>query len=464
MDVHRTLAGRYELLEVVGRGGLGTVYRARDLVLERIVAVKVLSAEFAEEAPDGVGRLEREARAAASLVDPGIVAVYDSGIDDATRFIVMEYAAGRSLGAILRQQHQLEPQHALDIAIGVADALGAAHALGIVHRDVKPADVMVADDGSVKVLDFGIARAMDSTATTGSPSVLATATYMAPERVRGQPADERSDIYSLGCVLYAMLAGRAPFDGDTVAAILHQQDNVDPPPLRMVDERVSAALDALVMQMLAKSPDDRPQSIAQLRERLAELRTQPQTEPVGATAAAAAPAQNATPTLRRELVHGPRAVRRRLIAIAALAGVALLGVLITSLAGRGSPHAAHSSTNSSTASKQAVASSAGALTTLLKRDVEAHSAEQPAARQIGNELNGILKSYEMGHLLNLPHELANLTQQVAIIESKGQISAAAVAPLHSALTSFDTAVEKAAPAAQGQNGQPAAPTAAPGRG
>jgi hypothetical protein len=268
MDAVRTLAGRYELVEVIGRGGMGTVYRASDLVLRRPVAVKLLPGPLADQDPTSVARFEREARAAAALNNPAVVAVYDTGADETTRFIVMELISGDSLEAILRDDGPLDPDRAAGIASRVADALAAAHAAGIVHRDIKPANVMVAEDGSVKVLDFGIARAMDATTVTQNASVLGTAAYMAPERALGKPADERSDIYSLGCVLYALLAGHPPFRGDSAAAVLNQHANVAPRPLRGENSRVSPELDAAVMQMLAKSPDDRPQTAVEVRDRL----------------------------------------------------------------------------------------------------------------------------------------------------------------------------------------------------
>jgi serine/threonine-protein kinase len=206
-ETHQRLADRYELGEVIGRGGMGTVYRAVDSVLSRPVAVKVLPGALVDHDPTSVARFEREARAAAALNHPAVVAVYDTGADDTSRFIVMELIVGRGLEAILRQDGPLDPDRAAAIATRVADALAAAHAAGIVHRDIKPANVMVASDGTVKVLDFGIARAIDGTTLTQSARVLGTAAYMSPEQASGQPADERSDIYSLGCVLYAMLAG-----------------------------------------------------------------------------------------------------------------------------------------------------------------------------------------------------------------------------------------------------------------
>jgi eukaryotic-like serine/threonine-protein kinase len=266
--VRTMLAGRYRLADVIGRGGMSAVYRATDAVLGRTVAVKVLSAALAEEDPVWVTRFEREARAAASLTHTGVATVYDIGVEDGMRFIVMEYVRGRSLATILTDEAPLEPARAVEIGAQVADVLTAAHAAGIVHRDIKPGNVMVAPDAKVKVLDFGIARAAGSTALTQTVSVLGTAAYMAPEQAAGQSADARSDIYSLGCVLYAMLAGSPPFAGEVAAAVLHQHVNAAPRPLHEIAPAVPRPLEALVHQMLAKSPDARPQSAREVRDRL----------------------------------------------------------------------------------------------------------------------------------------------------------------------------------------------------
>ena len=266
----RTLAGRYRVDEVIGRGGMSTVYRGTDLELGRIVAVKVALDPLVEQSPIYLARFIREAQAAAAIGHPGVVTVYDAGADGATRFIVMEFVPGRSLADILRdREHKpLEPGHAADIAAQVADALSAAHAAGIIHRDIKPGNIMVTSDGSVKVLDFGIARALDSSTLTQTATVLGTSAYMSPEQALGQPVDARSDIYSLGCVLYEMLTGEPPFVAEVSAAVLHQHVRVEPKPARERNPAVAPALNDLVMQMLAKSPSDRPQTAAQVRERL----------------------------------------------------------------------------------------------------------------------------------------------------------------------------------------------------
>jgi eukaryotic-like serine/threonine-protein kinase len=265
-----TLAGRYRLEEVIGRGGMSIVYRATDEVLGRTVAVKVLLSALADQDPTYAARFEREARAAAALASSAVVTVYDTGRDDGSRYIVMEYVAGRSLGEVLRDGRPLELAEALRIGTRVAGALSAAHAAGILHRDIKPANVMVVRDGTVKVLDFGIARRLDGTSLTQAASVVGTAAYMAPERALGQPGDARSDVYALGCLLYAMLTGSPPFTGEVSAVILHEQINRPPRPPSEVRSGIPPGLDALVLGMLAKSPDVRPQTAGEVRDRLLE--------------------------------------------------------------------------------------------------------------------------------------------------------------------------------------------------
>jgi serine/threonine protein kinase len=264
----RTLAGRYRLEEVIGRGGMSTVYRGTDLSLDRVVAVKVALDPLVEESPIYLARFTQEAKSAAAIGNPGVVTVYDAGADGPTRFIVMEFVPGKSLADILKEERPLEPARAADIAAQVADALSAAHAAGIIHRDIKPGNIMVEPNGSVKVLDFGIARAVDGHSLTQTATVLGTSAYMSPEQALGQPVDARSDIYSLGCVLYEMLTGQPPFVADVAAAVMHQHVRVAPKPAIERNPAIPAALNTLVMQMLAKQPKDRPQTAADVRDRL----------------------------------------------------------------------------------------------------------------------------------------------------------------------------------------------------
>jgi serine/threonine protein kinase len=294
-DEPRILAGRYRLDEVIGRGGMSTVYRGTDLSLDRVVAIKVALDPLVEQSPIYLARFTREAQAGASIGNPGVVTVYDAGADGPTRFIVMEFVPGKSLADILRDERPLEPERAADIAAQVADALSAAHAAGIIHRDIKPGNIMVEPDGSVKVLDFGIARALDGHTLTQTATVLGTSAYMSPEQALGQPVDARSDIYSLGCVLYEMLTGEPPFMADVSAAVLHQHVRVEPKPARERNSAISPALNEVVMRMLSKDPKDRPQTAAEVRDRLRQAVSGPQGRSDELTTIAMAAAMAPTP-------------------------------------------------------------------------------------------------------------------------------------------------------------------------
>jgi serine/threonine-protein kinase len=265
-----TLAARYRIDSVIGRGGMSTVYRATDLTLDRQVAVKVLLPSLAEGDPTHIARFEREARAVAALRHPAVVRIYDTGRDGDTHFIVMEHVSGRGLNVLLRDGRPIDPLEATRIAAQVADALARAHAAGILHRDIKPANVMIGPRGEVKILDFGIARAQHDPTLTQPAFAVGTAAYMSPERVLGRSGDERSDIYSLGCLLYAMLTGRPPFLGDDVLAVLHQQVHAAPVPPRRLTPQLAPPLDELVLRMLAKDPAARPQTAAEVSGRLAD--------------------------------------------------------------------------------------------------------------------------------------------------------------------------------------------------
>ena len=301
-----TLGGRYRLEEVIGRGGMSTVYRATDDQLGRTVAVKVLLPALADQDPSYAARFQREARAAAALASAAVVTVYDTGVDEASQYIVMEYVDGQSLADALRDERPLPLPEAVRIAERVAAALAAAHAAGILHRDIKPANVMVGSDGTVKLLDFGIARKLDGTTLTQVASVIGTAAYMAPERAVGEAGDARADIYSLGCLLYAMLTGRPPFSGEVAAAVLHQQINVPPRAPSELRSAIPPALDALVLRMLAKSPEDRPNSVREVGSRLAELTLATATGETTAPTAALA-GTSVTAPLRRKAPPAARA-------------------------------------------------------------------------------------------------------------------------------------------------------------
>ena len=265
-----TLGGRYELGELLGHGGMADVRKATDLRLGRTVAVKMLRTDLARDATFQA-RFRREAQSAASLNAPSVVAVYDTGEDELegvrVPYIVMEYVEGQTLRELLRQGERLMPNRALEIAAGVLGALEYSHRQGIVHRDIKPANVMLAADGDVKVMDFGIARAVaDSGATmTQTANVLGTAQYLSPEQARGETVDARSDVYSTGCLLYELLTGRPPFQGESPVAVAYQHVRENPLPPSTLNPDIGPEADAIVMKALAKNPDNRYQSAAEMR-------------------------------------------------------------------------------------------------------------------------------------------------------------------------------------------------------
>ncbi|MEW9556007.1 Stk1 family PASTA domain-containing Ser/Thr kinase [Nonomuraea sp. NPDC050783] len=270
MTQPRLLGGRYELDGVVGRGGMAEVYRARDIRLDRIVAIKTLRSDLARD-HTFQARFRREAQSAASLNHPAVVAVYDTGEDvtDGTPvpYIVMEYVDGRTLRDLLRQDRRLLPERAIELVDGILRALDYSHRGGIVHRDIKPANVMITRAGDVKVMDFGIARAMaDSAATmTQTAQVIGTAQYLSPEQARGERVDARSDIYSTGCVLYELLTGQPPFTGDSPVAIAYQHVREEPIPPSQIDPEIPAWADAIVLKAMAKDPAQRYQSAGEMR-------------------------------------------------------------------------------------------------------------------------------------------------------------------------------------------------------
>ena len=265
-----TFGGRYLLIERIGTGGMAEVYRGRDELLGREVAIKVLSDRFSRDR-SFVERFRREAQAAANLNHHNIVSLYDYGADHGTYFIVMEYIEGRTLGEVIAAEGPLMPERAAEIAADVARALDRAHAAALVHRDIKPGNIMITNTGETKVTDFGIARAVgtDSDATmTQAGMVIGTASYLSPEQAQGNPVDARSDIYSLGCVLFEMLTGRAVFSGDTPLAIAYKHVREQPSTPSSANPEVPRGLDSITMKALAKNPDNRYSSASEMDEDL----------------------------------------------------------------------------------------------------------------------------------------------------------------------------------------------------
>jgi serine/threonine-protein kinase len=287
MEEPRRLGGRYELGPVLGRGGMAEVYHAHDTRLGRQVAVKTLRADLARD-PSFQARFRREAQSAASLNHPAIVAVYDTGEDYidgvSIPYIVMEYVDGSTLRELLHSGRKLLPERAMEMTIGILQGLEYAHRNGIVHRDIKPANVMLTRNGQVKVMDFGIARAMgDSGMTmTQTAAVIGTAQYLSPEQAKGEQVDARSDLYSTGCLLYELLTVRPPFVGDSPVAVAYQHVREEPQAPSVFDPEITPEMDAIVLKALTKDPNYRYQSADEMR---ADIEACLDGAPVAATAA-----------------------------------------------------------------------------------------------------------------------------------------------------------------------------------
>jgi serine/threonine-protein kinase len=272
MTTHpQVLLDRYEVGRLLGAGGMAEVYEGRDRLLARRVAIKVLQAQFARD-PSFLIRFKREAQAAASLSHPNIVGVYDTGTEDGTHFIVMEFVDARTLKEVIRAEGPLYPERAAEICADVCSALIAAHARGLIHRDIKPGNVMLTPEGKVKVMDFGIARATTSETITQTAAVVGTAQYISPEQAQGQTVDYRSDLYSVGCCLFEMLTGTVPFTGATPVAIAYRHVREDPTPPRMLNPDVPAPLEAITLKAMAKLPDNRYQTAAEMHDDLERFR------------------------------------------------------------------------------------------------------------------------------------------------------------------------------------------------
>ncbi|OYN78918.1 Stk1 family PASTA domain-containing Ser/Thr kinase [Mycolicibacterium sphagni] len=276
MTTPQHLSDRYELGEILGFGGMSEVHMARDTRLHRDVAVKVLRADLARD-PSFYLRFRREAQNAAALNHPAIVAVYDTGEADTGNgplpYIVMEYVDGVTLRDIVHTDGPIPFRRAIEIIADACQALNFSHQHGIIHRDVKPANIMISKTGAVKVMDFGIARALADTgnSVTQTAAVIGTAQYLSPEQARGEPVDARSDVYSLGCVLYEILTGEPPFVGDSPVAVAYQHVREDPVPPSQRYPGISPELDAVVLKALAKNPDNRYQTAAEMRTDLVRV-------------------------------------------------------------------------------------------------------------------------------------------------------------------------------------------------
>jgi beta-lactam-binding protein with PASTA domain/serine/threonine protein kinase len=347
MTTPQHLSDRYELGEILGFGGMSEVHLARDVRLHRDVAVKVLRADLARD-PSFYLRFRREAQNAAALNHPAIVAVYDTGEAETAAgplpYIVMEYVNGVTLRDIVHTDGPMPSRRAIEVIADACQALNFSHQHGIIHRDVKPANIMISTTNAVKVMDFGIARAIadGGNSVTQTAAVIGTAQYLSPEQARGDPVDARSDVYSLGCVLYEILTGEPPFIGDSPVAVAYQHVREDPIPPSQRHEGISPELDAVVLKALAKNPENRYQTAAEMRADLVRVHNGEAPEaPKVLTAAdrksllaSASSGDSAGPQTdplpRQELdfarERSPGSVSRWLIAVAALA---VLTVIVT---------------------------------------------------------------------------------------------------------------------------------------
>ncbi|HEX9311825.1 MAG TPA: protein kinase [Actinomycetota bacterium] len=437
---HRTLGGRYLVESLIASGGMARVYRGRDSVLGRTVAIKVLAPPLDSD-PEFVARFRREARAAAGLNHPGVVAVFDTGSDGDVHYIVMEHVEGHTLAEIIRRDAPIPPERAAEIGMAVCDALSAAHEEGLVHRDVKPANVMVTPSGAIKVMDFGIARAATDTLTrTGR--MLGTAAYLSPEQARGRPADARSDLYSLGCVLYEMLTGKPPFGGESPVAVASRHVSEDPEPPTGLNPEIPAALESVVLKALAKDPAARYQSARAMGGNLAGIvqgglhaaaaGRDPATEPIphGGEPTPVLPAPTPTAVLGEGGDDTPRPSRRYgpvLAGAAILAVVALVLFLVFRAGGSptGEPPTSRPPTATTTTSSPTpptVAQALADLTEVVTAGEQQGEVDKGAGDDILHRAQDVVRASQDGHDDDAAKKLSDLDRKVDELAQKGKIA------------------------------------------
>ena len=465
----KMISDRYKLLSMLGRGGMAQVWRGYDQRLDREVAVKILNTR---EEPGACERFEREARTAAALTHANIVGLHDAGSDDGVDYLVMELVEGETLSHRIRRG-PLPAAEIAEIAGQICDALAAAHAAGIVHRDIKPGNVLITQAGQVKVCDFGIACHDNETLDATSDMAIGTAQYMAPEQARGGPATARTDLYGLGCVIYAMATGQPPFTSKTSARVAWQHVNEPTVPLAARRPGTPSWLDSLVRSLLAKDPADRPASAAEVRGLLpSQVKTRPKagTAKAGTAKAGAKagterphrPARTASPagepTVHLAAPVGPIfAGRAQLATMGGLGFVALAAIVLVLTAisgndmpvahlggtGGSQPSSAHGSPQPSPPAQaqalvqvQPVSNPADALNALraaLDDELRASNLEDKQLKELDGKLDEIERDLARGEDRRAADRLTEFAKTLAKLRSDGRIEATTLYTLQAAL-------------------------------
>jgi eukaryotic-like serine/threonine-protein kinase len=478
----RVLAGRYALGPVLGTGGMAMVMAAHDLVLDRPVAVKVLREQFAADTVF-LSRFTREALHASSLSHPGLVTIFDSGIDHGTAFIVMERVYGRTVREVLKSQGRFPVQRAVSIAASVCDVLEVTHRAGIVHRDIKPGNLLLADDGRLRVFDFGIARRDGADPLTQTATVMGTAGYLSPEQAAGQRAGPRSDLYAVGCVLMEMLTGAPPFDATTPVAALYRHVHDVPPLASAGRPEVPAALDEVVRRLLAKDPAQRPATAATARaELLAALSPRtgdtrvlpvatvspgtvsPGTVSGGTVSAGtvAMPSVAAASAVSRPRRGRAVAVAGALLAVGALATLLGLDVGSPAASSARSPSPSATPTRSSAVPAAPVvgpgtptptlptpvaiavppatsfSSAIDAVRTVIGAGQAAQLVDPAAAAQLMDAVNEVARSTDRGHGKSTASKVRDLTALVGTLSTQGLVTGDAVRALDQAVAQLSS--------------------------